>query len=86
MLIEIKRTVTAINLTADHWELYDLSGRVSAAKRLNRKLMQAINKSNTAEQAIAEFAPALRAESKFGASDSEGWALAEYTIWKAFGE
>lgn len=85
-LITVKRTVTAVALTASHWELYDLPGRDDAAKRLNAAFAEAVNASATAADALKAFTPALRRESNFGAADSEGWATAEWAFHAVYGD
>lgn len=85
-LIDIKRTVTGVRLTAEDWQLYDLPGRDEAALRLNIALIEAANAHSTAGAAWEAFAPAMRREAKFGACDSEGWAVAEWAFASVFSE
>lgn len=76
MEIETKLTITELNISADEWELYDEDGREEAATRINTQIKSIVNTMGSGSDAFDAAYGVLRAESAFGACDSEGiWRL-----------
>ena len=86
MGIEIKKTVN-INLSADEWELYTASmDCTEAAAELNKAMTEAINSSETADEAYKKLKGTFSKLGKFGASDSEPLYHMNDILHKVYGE
>ncbi len=86
MELETKLTISVLKISADEWELYDKEGREEAAARINMQITSIVNTMGTGSDAFDAASGVLRAESAFGAWDSEGvWRL-QYLFQKLRGE
>ena len=85
--IKIKRTVE-LSLTADDWALYNGSSfqfdREFAAEMMNRQIEAAINASSSFQAARAAVLRLLNIFSKYGAADTEGYAVATKILRQAY--
>ena len=69
-----------IRLTADDWQLYGSEGdaaRDMAAFEMNEKIENMLNAQPTRTEAAQALGTILNEYRSFGASDSEGYAVAE---------
>ncbi len=77
--VRITKTIR-IRLTADDWQLYgheDDAGRDMAAFEMNAKIENMLNAHPTRTKAAQALGTILNEYRSFGASDSEGYAVAE---------
>lgn len=87
MKLKIKSTIEELTYDANDWELYSSEyGSEESAKRLNEAVIDAVNSSDTANEASQKVEPAFALERDFGASDSEPrWHLRNI-LRKVYGE
>ena len=57
-----------LKLTADQWDLYNMTGRDEVAETLNERVADALN-----EGRLDKARAVLEAHGKYGANDSESW-------------
>lgn len=66
--VKVDATIT---LSADDWQFYsDMPGRDEAAATLNRTIERCLRDGN-----LHGIHVAMQCQSKFGATDTEGWAV-----------
>lgn len=78
-----------LNLTADHWQLYNLEGRETERDQVAEKLNRAVE-SRLAVGNLAGLPDILYQYREWGASDTEGYATLEHILelcnvdWRAY--
>ena len=78
-----------LSLTADQWELYSgegMEGRDVAARQLNACIANAINDSQTKQQASQRCHKCLTNWAYYGADDSEGWQMLDIILSSVYGD
>jgi hypothetical protein len=69
------RTQLDIQLTAEDWQLYNVTGRDHAAFTLNRGIEQALNLAENSEQGYTNAHAVMCRFAKWGATDTEPMAV-----------
>jgi len=78
------RVIVDLNLTADDWQLYDKLDSDVIAGQLNQCIADAINNSMDQVDALRECDSILVKYAAWGAADSEGYAMLDRIMYKAF--
>ena len=79
--VELKkvRVECKLNLTADHWQLYNLKGREAERELVAKKLNRAVE-AKLADGDIAGVVSVLYPFSEWGATDTEGYATLQHIL------
>lgn len=82
--IAIKTKVTALDLTADDWELFD--GYETEAEYLNAYFMECVNDGHDRYDTLLKMRELMLRLSYSGATDSEPLNVLEFLIDTVYGE